>query len=106
MIRCLNAHEFPGDHVTVCNFHAVRLLLRITSFNPDQTSLTEHTLMSTSPIGKASSRITSSLMSVITFEAFFGQDTQMNPLCTNLLRKSVIANFTLVENPRFSTNGE
>lgn len=31
----------------------VRSLFRMTSFNPDQISLTAHTLMSTNPSGKA-----------------------------------------------------
>jgi hypothetical protein len=46
--------------------------LRITSFNPDQTSVTAHTLMSTNPSGRPISRTVLSVMSVSTFDAFFG----------------------------------
>src|SRR5579862_575620 len=56
---------------------AARWLLRTTSFSPDQVSSTAHTLISTSPSGRATSRTTSSLMSVATREAFFGQLTQI-----------------------------
>ena len=56
---------------------AGRSLLRTTSFSPDQVSSTAHTLMSTSPSGSASARMTSSVMSVLTPEACFGQLTQM-----------------------------
>src|SRR4051794_11223643 len=41
-----------------------------TCLRPDQTSLTAHTLMSTYPIGSATSRIVSSVMSVGTFDDF------------------------------------
>ena len=54
-----------------------RSSFRTTSFNPDHVSSTAHTLMSTNPIGSATSRITSSVMSVGTFDVFFGHDTQM-----------------------------
>src|ERR1044071_5874080 len=54
----------------------MRSLLRMTSFSPDQTSHTAHTLTSTKPSGRASSRIVSSVMSVSTLAAFFGPDTQ------------------------------
>src|SRR3954470_19040472 len=53
--------------------------LRMTSFSPDQVSSTAQTLMSTSPIGSATSRTTSSVTSVGSFEAFFDQDTQICP---------------------------
>src|SRR5262249_16825552 len=52
-----------------------RSSFRTTSFSPDQTSVTAHTLMSTKPSGRATSRTVSSVMSVGTFAAFFGQDT-------------------------------
>lgn len=38
--------------------------------------LTAQTLMSTNPRGRQTSRIVSSVMSVGTLEAFFGQETQ------------------------------
>ena|GEM_PF-5732238 len=50
---------------------------RITSFRPDQTASTAQTLTSTRPIGKHISRIVSSVISVSTLEAFFGQLTQI-----------------------------
>jgi len=57
----------------------VRNSCRTTSFSPDQISSTARTLMSTSPIGSATFRITSPAMSVGTFDAFSGQDIQMKP---------------------------
>jgi len=63
-----------------------RRSFRITNFNPDQTSSTAHTLISTSPIGSATSRIVSSVMSVLTPEDFFGQETQIIPSGTILVR--------------------
>ena len=65
-------------------FH--RSSLRMTSFNPDQTSSTAQTLMSTNPSGKATSRMTSSMMSVLTPELFFGQETQTVPLGSIVFR--------------------
>src|SRR5450631_3046939 len=44
----------------------------MTNFKPDQTSVTAHTLMSTKPSGRPTSRIVSSVMSVGTFADFFG----------------------------------
>jgi hypothetical protein len=58
----------------------------MTSFSPDQTSLTAHTLMSTRPMGRHTVRIVSSVMSVGTFDAFFGHDTQTNPSCSSAPR--------------------
>src|SRR5688572_424525 len=49
-------------------------LRRMTSFSPDQTSLTAHTLISTNPSGSATSRMVSSVISVGTLEAFLGHD--------------------------------
>src|SRR5687768_13732633 len=60
----------------------LRLDFRITSFSPDQISSTAQTFTSTSPIGSATSRITSSVRSVRTPLAFFGQDTQTAPSCS------------------------
>ncbi len=44
-------------------------LFRITSFSPDHTASTAHTLISTSPSGNATSRTPSSVMSVSIFDA-------------------------------------
>lgn len=52
----------------------------MTSFNPDQTSLTAQTLISTNLRGSAISRMVSSVMSVSTPEDFFGHDTQTKPV--------------------------
>ena len=52
---------------------------RIISLRPDQISSTAQTLTSTRPIGRATSRITSSVMSVGTLEAFLGQLIQTKP---------------------------
>lgn len=52
---------------------------RITSLSPDHTSLTAQTLTSTNPSGSATARITSSVTSDGTFEAFFGHDTHTYP---------------------------
>ena len=60
--------------------------LRMTSFNPDQVSSTAQTLMSTNPSGKATSRMTSSVMSVLTPELFFGQETQSAPFGSIVFR--------------------
>ena len=49
--------------------------MRKTSFSPDHTALTAQTFTSTKPIGNATARITSSVMSVGTFDACFGHDT-------------------------------
>jgi len=54
---------------------AHRSSFRMTSFRPDQISVTAHTLTSINPSGLAKARIVSSLISVATFEDFFGQDT-------------------------------
>src|SRR5882672_640794 len=54
-----------------------RFSFRTTSFSPDQISSSAHTLMSTRPIGSATSLIVSSVMSVGTLADFFGQDTQI-----------------------------
>jgi len=64
----------------------VRLSFRIINFNPDHTSSTAHTLMSTSPIGSATSRIVSSVISVLTPEDFFGHETHITPLGTMFVR--------------------
>jgi hypothetical protein len=50
--------------------------LLMTSLSPDQVSSTAQTFTSTSPSGKAISRITSSVTSVGFLDAFFGQETQ------------------------------
>ena len=56
------------------------------SLSPLQTSSTAQTLTSTNPSGSASERTTSSVMSVGTLAAFFGQDTQIMPSSTILCR--------------------
>src|ERR1700730_5857276 len=53
-----------------------RFSRRIINFNPDQVSSTAQTFMSTNPSGRATARITSSVMLVGTPDAFFGQETQ------------------------------
>src|SRR5436190_21854455 len=61
----------------------LRFSRRIMSFSPDHVSSTAHTFTSTKPSGKATSRITSSVMSVRTFAAFFGHETHTTPVsCT------------------------
>jgi hypothetical protein len=52
-----------------------RSSLRTTSFKPDHTSSTAHTFTSTNPSGSATSRTVSSVISVGTFDDFFGHDT-------------------------------
>ena len=59
----------------------LRSCFRMTSFRPDQVSSTAQTLMSTSPSGSATSRTVSSVMSVATFDAFFGQEIQIAASC-------------------------
>jgi hypothetical protein len=54
-----------------------RFSRRIINFNPDQMSSTAQTLVSTNPIGSATDRITSSVMSVGTPDDFFGHETQI-----------------------------
>src|SRR6516165_1223665 len=73
----------------------VRWSFRITSFRPDQTSLTAHTLMSTKPSGNATSLIVSSVMSVATFDDFFGHETHTKPSCCRPLRRAVSSRFRL-----------
>jgi hypothetical protein len=73
----------------VCNHERPRLFsFRTTSFNPDQTASTAQTLISTSPIGNATSLIVSSVMSVGTLDDFFGHDTQIIPSCFSLSSES------------------
>src|SRR5207302_10618738 len=65
-----------GEHCQNQEFLHDRFSRRMTSFRPDHTSSTAHTLTSTNPIGNATARITSSVMSVGTFDDFLGQETQ------------------------------
>ena len=51
----------------------------MTSFSPDQVSSTAQTLTSTRSIDSATARITSSVRSLGTLDAFFGHDAQINP---------------------------
>src|SRR5262245_18355915 len=59
----------------------------MTSFSPEQTSVTAHTLMSTKPRGRAISRTVSSVMSVGTLADFFGHDTQTTPVALSFERQ-------------------
>ena len=54
---------------------------RMTSFSRDHFSSTAHTLMSTRPSGNATSRTTSSVISVGSFAAFLYHETQIAPSC-------------------------
>src|SRR5204863_960086 len=56
-----------------------RFSLRHTNRSPDHTSVTAQTLLSTRPWGSPTSRRTSSVTSVGTLEARFGQATQNPP---------------------------
>jgi hypothetical protein len=49
-------------------------------FSPDQAASMAQALISTRPIGNASSRTVSSVMSFATPDAFFGHDTRITPL--------------------------
>src|ERR1700687_5895913 len=51
---------------------------RMTNRSPDHVSSIAHTLLSTRPVGRATNRMKSAVISVGTFDAFFGQATQ-NP---------------------------
>src|SRR5438093_3988173 len=64
-----------------------RFLRRIINFNPDHVSSTAQTFMSTNPSGNATSRTTSSVMSVGILADFFGHETQIVPLSAILSRK-------------------
>jgi len=55
--------------------------LRFISLRPDQVASIAHTFTSTRPIGRQTSRMMSSVMSVGTLAAFFGQLIQMKPDC-------------------------
>src|SRR5579871_6042677 len=51
-----------------------RSSFRITNFNPDHTSSTAQTFMSTKPVGRTNSRITLSVRSLATPEVFLGHE--------------------------------
>jgi hypothetical protein len=76
--RSPSAAAFQGTEKVIgpCGPH-FRFSFRTTSFSPDQTSSTAHTLMSTRPMGSATALIVSSVMSVGTLEDFFGHETQI-----------------------------
>src|SRR6267154_1454460 len=57
-----------------------RSSFRMTNFKPDHTSVTAQTFTSTKPRGKATARIVSSVMSVGTFEDFFGHEIHTTAL--------------------------
>src|ERR1700730_5569723 len=68
--------------IKMSRFHFVVVdlsLRRITNFRPDQTSSTAPTFMSTNPSGNATARITSSVMSVLMPDDFFGHETHNVP---------------------------
>ena len=56
-----------------------RFSLRTTNRRPLQVSSMAHTLLSTRPVGRNSSRMVSSVISVSTPELFFGHATQIAP---------------------------
>ncbi len=56
-----------------------RFFTGITNFNPDQTSLTAQTLISTRPASSPLCRIKSSVRSVVTPDAFFGHEIHNMP---------------------------
>src|SRR4029077_15879885 len=66
------------DVIEQSRFHHFdfRFSRRIINFNPDQVSSIAQTLMSTKSSGRATARITSSVISVATPEDFFGQEAQ------------------------------
>src|SRR6185369_8084958 len=68
----IDLHECSARHVS-------RSATRTTSRSPDHVSSTAHTLLSTRPSDRACLRITSSVTSVFTPDAFFGQATQRPP---------------------------
>src|SRR6185503_7940697 len=85
----------------------LRSLRRMTSRNPDQISSTAQTLLSTRPVGSAISRITFSVMSVGTFEAFLGQAIQSPAFCAMRARSlgSALANAARsVKNARITSS--
>src|SRR5229473_1510852 len=67
---------FPGARARRATHHLFSS--RMTNRSPDHVSSIAHTLLSTRPVGRATNRITSSVISVGTFDDFFGQATQ-NP---------------------------
>ncbi len=62
----------------------------MTRRRPDQTSSIAHTLLSTSPVGRATSRTTSSVTSVTTLDERFGQAIQRPPAWASLGRSEAI----------------
>src|SRR5262249_15049729 len=63
-----------------------RSSFRTTSLSPDHVSSTAQTLTSTNPSGSATSRIASSVTSVGTLAAFFGQEIHTIARGSSLLR--------------------
>ena len=66
-----------------------RSSFRTTNFKPDHTSVAAHSFMSTKPSGKAVSRIVSSVMSVGTFEDFFGHEIHIVALLRSIFLSSL-----------------
>ncbi len=63
-----------------------RFSRRTINFRPDQVSSTAQTYVSTNPSGKATARITSSVISVETLAAFFGQEIHRVPVSATIPR--------------------
>src|SRR5207244_10386179 len=67
------------EGVYVCGRPHLRSFARYTSFSPDHVSSTAQTFTSTRPWAKATARTTSSVRSVVTPAARFGQEIQRLP---------------------------
>lgn len=91
----------PINSIQLIQLNQLLSATGITNFSPDHISSTAQTLISTSPFCKAKLRMISSVMSVTTFDAFFGQDIQIIPLGLIWLFKSgsilVYSSFCLVK---------
>src|SRR6266516_2607650 len=89
-LHCLLKIFHPQINVIQnARFHLLdfRFSRRIINFNPDHVSSTAQTFVSTNPSGKATSRTTSSVMSVGILADFFGHETQIVPLSEIFSRK-------------------
>ena len=74
--------EVAPLQLRVAGVSGLRSARRRTNFRPDHTSSIAHTLTSTKPAARPISRTTFSSMSVGTFDAFLGQQTQIIPACS------------------------
>src|SRR5437879_3654522 len=68
-----------GRGMYLCGRPHLRSFARYTSFSPDHVSSTAQTFTSTRPWAKATARTTSSVRSVVTPAARFGQEIQRLP---------------------------